>query len=236
MNLDLPRERLVALVAAEVARATGLRPAATTGLAPAATGPGAVYDIPVSVSARHAHLSTADFATLFGPGASLTRAKDLSQPGQFACEEKVTVVGPKGATIEGIRILGPLRPATQVELSATDARSIGLSAPLRESGDLSGAAWIVIVGPQGSVRLAAAIVASRHVHMAPADAARYGVRDKDILRLEIEGERGGAFDRVLCRVSPSFALDFHLDTDEANAFGVGPMTKARIAGRQEARP
>jgi propanediol utilization protein len=225
MNLDLPRERIVELVAAEVARATGLRPVATMG-----------FDIPVGISARHVHLCAADFALLFGPGLELTRTKDLSQPGQFACEQKVTVLGPKGAAIEGVRILGPLRQASQVELSATDARSIGLAAPLRESGDLSGAAWVVMVGPQGALRLPAAIVARRHVHMSPADAERYGVGDREVLSLELEGERGGIFGHVVCRVSPSFALDFHLDTDEANAFGVGPHTMARIAGRQDGRP
>ena len=148
----------------------------------------------VETSARHVHLTAADLEALFGPGASLTHKKDLSQPGQFACEERVTLIGPK-KSIPNVIILGPERSATQVELSFTDARTLGLTPPVRESGDLSGSAPCKIAGPAGEIEIQeGAIIAKRHIHMTPADAERFGVCD-----------------------SPKFALAMHIDTDEANA-------------------
>lgn len=158
--------------------------------------------------------------TLFGKGASLTHKKDLSQPGQFACEERVTVVGPK-KELANVSILGPVRSATQVELSATDARSIGISAPIRESGDVKGSAPCKLVGPCGEVELSeGVIVAKRHIHLTPADAEKFGVKDKDVVWVKIETpERTAVLGDVVCRVSDKYALAMHIDTDESNAVG-----------------
>lgn len=172
----------------------------------------------VETSARHVHLTAADLEALFGPGASLTHKKDLSQPGQFACEERVTLIGPK-KSIPNVIILGPERSATQVELSFTDARTLGLTPPVRESGDLSGSAPCKIAGPAGEIEIQeGAIIAKRHIHMTPADAERFGVCDKQIVRVRLDGEgRSTVYGDVVVRVSPKFALAMHIDTDEANA-------------------
>ena len=171
----------------------------------------------VETSARHVHVSEADLETLFGKGAKLTHKKDLSQPGQYACEERVTVVGPK-KEIAGVSILGPCRPETQVELSATDARSIGLAAPVRESGDLEGSAPCKLVGPCGEVELTEGVIAAkRHIHMTCADGEKYGIVDKQIVSVKIPTEgRALIFGDVIARVSDSYALAMHIDTDEAN--------------------
>lgn len=171
----------------------------------------------VETSARHVHLTEADIEALFGKGATLTFKKDLSQPGQFACEERVELVGPK-RSIANVIILGPARPASQVEVSFTDARTLGIDAPVRESGDIAGTPGCTIVGPCGKVELKeGVIVAKRHIHMTPDDAANYGVADKEIVTLKIESGRTTVYDDVVVRVSPKFALAVHLDTDEANA-------------------
>lgn len=174
----------------------------------------------IETSARHIHLSTADLETLFGKDYALTKKKDLSQPGQFACEERVTVVGPK-KELAGVSILGPVRTATQIELSATDARSIGLSAPVRESGNIAGSAGCKLVGPKGEVELKeGVIVAKRHIHMTPADAAAMGVADKEIVSVKCGApERELVFGDVVIRVSDKFTTAMHIDTDEANAAG-----------------
>ena len=175
----------------------------------------------VEISAHHVHVSEADLEILFGKGHKLTNKKDLSQPGQFACEERVTVVGPK-REIKGVSILGPCRPQTQVEISLTDARSIGISAPIRESGDLGGSAPCKVVGPCGEVELSeGVIIAMRHIHMLPEDAERLGVKDKQIVNVKIASpERSTIFGDVLVRVTPTSALAMHIDTDEANAAGI----------------
>lgn len=174
--------------------------------------------IVVGVSNRHVHLSKEDLEVLFGKGYQLTPVKDLRQPGQFAAKETVTIVGPKGA-IENVRVLGPIRKETQVEISRTDAFKLGLNPPVRDSGDLDGTPGIVIVGPAGVVvKNRGVILAKRHIHMHPKDAQHYGVKDKDIVRVIVEkGERRLIFDDVLVRVREDFALEFHVDTDEANA-------------------
>lgn len=176
----------------------------------------------VETSARHVHVSADDLETLFGKGAALTHKKDLSQPGQFACEERVTVVGPK-KEIAGVSILGPCRPETQVELSATDARSIGITAPVRESGDLEGSAPCKLVGPCGEVELEkGVIVAKRHIHLTPEDAAQLGVTDKEVVWVKLDTDgRSAVLGDVVCRVSPSYATAMHIDTDESNAVGAG---------------
>lgn len=172
----------------------------------------------VETSARHVHLSEADIETLFGKGHTLTHKKDLSQPGQYACEERVTLVGPK-KPIANVIILGPARKATQVELSFTDARTLGVSAPVRESGDVAGSAGCKIVGPAGEIDLnEGVIIAKRHIHMTPDDAAKFGVADKDIVSVKLDSDgRKTVFGDVVVRVNPNFALAMHIDTDEANA-------------------
>lgn len=175
----------------------------------------------VETSARHVHLTQEHIETLFGKGYELTKKKDLSQPGQFACEERVTVVGPK-KELPGVSILGPARPASQVELSLTDARAIGLAAPIRESGDVAGSAPCKLVGPCGEVELTEGVIAAkRHIHLTPESAEEYGVSDKQIVKVAVNGARPLIFDDVVVRVSPKFAPAMHIDTDEANAaFGV----------------
>ena len=172
----------------------------------------------VETSARHVHVSRRVLDILFGEGYELTKKKDLSQPGQYACEERVQVIGPK-ASFPAVSILGPERPETQVELSAGDARSIGLKAPIRESGDLEGSAGCKLVGPKGEVELKdGVIIAKRHIHMTPADAEKYGLSDKQIVSVKVDtDERSLIFADVIVRVSPSYALAMHIDTDESNA-------------------
>ena len=172
----------------------------------------------VETSARHAHVTQETLEVLFGKGATLTKKKDLSQPGQFASEQKITVVGPK-RELAGVSILGPCRNANQVELSATDARNIGVPGVIRESGDIAGTPGCKLVGPCGEVELSeGVIVAKRHLHTTPEDAEALGVKDKEIIKISCGGEgRHVIFDDVVVRVSPKFATAVHLDTDESNA-------------------
>ncbi len=183
----------------------------------------------VETSARHIHVSRKDLDILFGEGYELTPKKDLSQPGQFACEERVDVVGPK-KTLPGVSILGPTRPDTQVELSLTDARSIGVAAPIRESGDIAGSGACKLVGPKGEVEITEGVIAAkRHIHMTPADAEEFGLKDKDEVSVQIDNNgRGIIFGEVVVRVSPSYALAMHIDTDEANAGCVAPGTMGTV--------
>ncbi len=174
----------------------------------------------IETSARHVHLSQADLETLFGKGYQLTHKKDLSQPGQYACEERVTVVGAK-KEIPGVSILGPVRDNTQVELSLTDARGAGIQALVRESGDIEGTAGCKLVGPCGEVTLEKGVIAAkRHIHMTPADATEFGVEDKEIVSVKVETDgRSLIFGDVVCRVSDKFKCTMHIDTDESNACG-----------------
>jgi propanediol utilization protein len=184
--------------------------------------------IPVGVSNRHIHLSQADLDALFGAGYQLTPIKDLSQPGQFACKETVTICGPKGA-IEKIRVLGPVRSKSQIEILAGDGFKLGVKAPARLSGDLTGTPGITIVGPKGSVQTAEGlIVAQRHIHMTPQDAAAYGVSDGQIVSIKVEGPRGGTYDNVAIRATNTSALECHLDTEEANGMDINSSTKVKI--------
>ena len=172
----------------------------------------------IETSARHVHLTEEHIEILFGKGHTLTNKKDLSQPGQFACTERVNLVGPK-KEIAGVSILGPARPASQVEISFTDARTLGVTAPVRESGDVAGSAPVKLVGPEGEVELSeGVIIAKRHIHLTPADAEKFGVEDKQIVSVKIDSDgRSTIFGDVVCRVSPKFAAAMHIDTDEANA-------------------
>ena len=177
-------------------------------------------EVLVEISARHDHVTDEALEILFGKGHKLTPKKDLSQPGQFACEERVSVVGPK-RELKNVSILGPVRPETQVELSATDARSIGISAPVRESGDISGSAPCKIVGPCGEIEISeGVIIAKRHIHMTPEDAAGYGLSDKQVVKVNIQTpERSLCFGDVVVRVKPTFRLAMHIDTDYGKAAG-----------------
>ncbi|MCR5042243.1 MAG: phosphate propanoyltransferase, partial [Clostridia bacterium] len=177
----------------------------------------------VETSARHVHVTKETLETLFGEGYELTHKKDLSQPGQFATNERVQVIGPK-SSFPAVSILGPCRSADQVELSATDARSIGVTAPVRESGDVAGSGACKLVGPKGEVELSeGVIIAKRHIHMTPADAEAFGVTNGQIVKAEVRtAERTVIFGDTVVRVSPNYALAMHIDTDEANACLPGP--------------
>ena len=183
----------------------------------------------VETSARHVHLTDEHLKVLFGADAVLHKKKDLSQPGQFACEERVDVVGPK-KTLARVSVLGPTRKQTQVELSMTDARSIGIDAPIRESGVLEGSAGCKLVGPCGEVELAQGVIAAkRHIHMTPADAEAFGVQDKQEVDVRIQSNgRALTFSDVVVRVKPSFALAMHIDTDESNAACAAPGTMGEV--------
>ena len=175
----------------------------------------------VEISARHVHVTKETLEVLFGKGYELTVKKELSQPGQFASNERVTVVGPK-KELAGVSILGPCRSADQVELSATDARSVGIAAPIRESGDVKGSGACKLIGPAGEVELKeGVIVAKRHIHMTPEDAEKFGVKDAQIVKVAINtAERSLVFGDTVVRVSPKYALAMHVDTDEANAAAI----------------
>ncbi len=183
----------------------------------------------VETSARHVHVSQADLDVLFGAGYELHAKKALSQPGQYACEERVDVVGPK-KTLTGVSILGPVRPSTQVEISLTDARTIGVSAPIRESGDIAGTGACKLVGPKGEVEIKEGVIAAkRHIHMTCADAEEFGVQDKDVVSVKVETEgRALTFGDVVVRVSDKFALAMHIDTDESNAACAAPGMMGEI--------
>lgn len=174
----------------------------------------------VEISARHIHLSREHVEALFGEGYQLTCKKELSQPGQFACNEKVLVKGPKGEL--NMSVLGPERKATQVEVSLTDARTLGVAAPVRESGDIDKSGGCILVGPKGTVEITEGVIAAkRHIHFTPEDAEKFGIKDKDEVSVKVETEgRSLTFGEVVCRVSSSYALAMHIDTDEANAAGI----------------
>ncbi len=175
------------------------------------------FQVPVGVSARHIHLTQEHVEILFGEGYKLTKKKEL-MGGQYACNETVTVVGLKLRAIENVRVLGPTRSASQLEISSTDAMKLGIKAPIRESGNVAGSAPIAVVGPKGAVYLKeGCIVAMRHIHMSPADAMAAGVHDGDIVSVKADNERGTVFEHVKIRVHDSFTLEMHIDTDEANA-------------------
>ncbi|CAM3598159.1 phosphate propanoyltransferase [Parendozoicomonas haliclonae] len=184
--------------------------------------------VPIEASARHVHLSQADVDLLFGEGHQLTPSRELSQPGQYLCEERISVIGPKGS-FQNVAVLGPVRPDSQVEISRTDARTIGVNAPIRESGDVAGTPGLVLVGPKGVSRIESGVIVARnHIHMTSADAAAMGVQDKQLVSVKVGGERPVTFHNVVVRVKDSFALAMHIDYDEANAVELGRDTKGEV--------
>lgn len=186
------------------------------------------YMVPVGVSARHVHLTQEHVEVLFGPGYQLTKKKEL-MGGQYASNELVTIVGLKLRAIENVRILGPVRTKSQVEVSATDAVRLGVKAPIRESGNIAGSAAVAVVGPKGAIYLnEGCIIAKRHIHMAPKDAMAAGVHDGDIVSVKSDNERGTVFNHVQIRVDDSFTLEMHIDTDEANAARIVTGDTVRI--------
>jgi len=182
----------------------------------------------VETSARHCHLADQDLETLFGKGASLSIRKELSQPGQYATNDRVTLVGPKGEM--KVTILGPTRKQTQVEISLTDARALGLTPPVRESGDIKGSAPCKLIGPAGELELPEGVIAAkRHIHAAPQDAEKLGVRDKDVVAVRVKTpDRTLIFEDTIVRVNPTYALAMHIDTDEANAAGASGLVHGEI--------
>ena len=189
-------------------------------------------DVPVGISNRHIHLTKEDVETLFGKGYQLTKLKDLSQPGQYACKEQLTIVGPSMRAIEGVRVLGPERKRSQVEISRTDSFVLKVKPPVRESGDLDGSAPITIIGPKGVVTLKeGCIIANRHIHMSEEEGRDFGVTDNEYVDVELYGERKSLFYDVQIRVHKDFRLEMHIDTDDANAAGVGNGAKVKLIKR-----
>ena len=179
-------------------------------------------DIPIGVSNRHIHLSQNDLETLFGKGYELTPIKELSQPGQYACKEVLTIIGPSMRPIENVRVLGPIRKASQVEISATDSYVLKVKPPVRESGNIKDSSPIRIIGPKGVVELSeGCIIANRHIHMSPDEAQRFGVNDGDYVDIDVNGKRRTRWFDVQVRVHKDFRLEMHVDTDDANAAGIG---------------
>ncbi len=185
--------------------------------------------IPIGISNRHIHLSQADLETLFGAGYELTPMKELSQPGQYACKELLTIIGPSMRPIENVRVLGPVRKASQVEISATDSYVLKVKPPVRESGKIEGSAPIRIVGPKGIVELdEGCIIANRHIHMSPSEAEVFGLSDGDYVDIDVNGARRTRWFDVQVRVHKDFRLEMHVDTDDANAAGIGNGFMAEI--------
>lgn len=186
-------------------------------------------EVPVGVSNRHIHLTKADVETLFGAGYELTPLKDLSQPGQYACKETLTLIGPAMRPIEGVRVLGPVRKNSQVEISLTDSYVLKVKPPVRESGNIAGSAGVTIVGPKGVVQLKeGCIIANRHIHMSPEDGRKFGVKDGDTVTVDVDGKRRTRWYDVQVRVHPDFRLEMHIDTDDANAAGIGNGFKVKV--------
>ena len=218
--MDVQCEELLRMIAAAVSRVQN-----------ESGGPGA---IPLGISNRHIHLSQQDLEKLFGAGYQLNNIKDLVQPGQYACKETLTICGPKGA-IEKVRVLGPVRKQTQVEILAGDTFKLGVKGEVRMSGVLGGTPGITLIGPKGSVQISEGVmIAQRHIHMTCEDAARFGVTDGEIVDLECEGTRAGLLHDVVIRANNNSRLECHLDTEEANALGMTDQSHIRIVKKERA--
>lgn len=229
-NRSLDRRDVEKLVR-EVLRqklATAGRPEAG-GATRTATGGGPPHPLVVNVSARHMHVTQRDLETLFGPGAKLTKLKDLYQQGEFASEQLVTVVGPRQRIIPNVRILGPMRDYTQIELSYTDGVYLGIDLPLRTSGNIEGTPGCTVLGPAGAIQMARGVIrAERHVHMSTEDMSYYGVKDGDYLKLRVTGPCGLTLDRLKVRYHPKVVLEVHIDTDEGNACDLETATQLEL--------
>jgi propanediol utilization protein len=224
LNIPMPREQLERIVRQVI------RQQLAQGFM-GGEGPGVAYapNLVVNISARHLHISPEHLRVLFGPGAELTVYRWLYQPGEFAAEQMVTIIGPRRKAIERVRILGPMRPTTQVELSMTDAVALGVEAPVRPSGSIEGTPGCILLGPEGVVELPRGVIrAERHVHMSPADAATYGFQDRQYVRLRVVSDCAATFERVLCRVDERFLLEVHIDTDEGNSCNLVNATAVEL--------
>lgn len=218
------KTELISKITAEVIKTINQKKSCSSACQKADEG-----SIPVGVSVRHVHIKQEDLEKLFGKGYKLTKKKDLAQPGEFAANEVVTVVGPKLRSISNIRILGPVRSKTQIELAKTDGIQLGLNPPVRKSGQLEGSESITMVGPKGSLTLKeGAIRANRHIHMGPEDAASFGVKDDDIVSVEVAGDKALIFKNVQVRVHQGWILEMHLDTDDANAANINCGTRVKL--------
>ena len=227
LNIPMPREQLERIVRQVVRQQLAQCPVAQRGQA-AACGP-YTPNLVVNISARHLHISAQDLATLFGPGAELTVFRWLYQPGEFAAEQTVTLIGPRRRVIENVRILGPVRKHSQVEISATDAVALGVETPVRPSGNIESTPGCLVLGPKGMIELKQGVIrAERHVHMTPMDAEFYGFQNGQYVRLRVTSDCGMTFDNVLCRVHQNFLLEVHLDTDEGNACNLTNATGAEL--------
>lgn len=225
LNIPMPREQLERVVRQVVREGFAARLQAGEPQLSAAYTPNVV----VNISARHMHISRADMDTLFGDGSELTVYRWLYQPGEFAAEQTVTLIGPRRRMIDKVRILGPIRERSQVEISFTDSVALGIDAPLRPSGRIDGAPGCLIMGPAGSIELPQGVIrAERHVHMSPTDARTYGFSDGQYVKLRIDSDCALTFENVLCRVSPSVLLEVHLDTDEGNACNLVNATSVAL--------
>jgi propanediol utilization protein len=214
LNIPMPREQLERVVRQIVREQFSQRLSAGEMPLASAFGPNLV----VNISARHIHVSQKDLETLFGSGSQLTVYRWLYQPGEFASEQTLTIIGPRRRSIEKVRILGPVRKETQVEVSHTDAVSLGIDAPVRPSGTIDNTPGCILLGPAGVVEIPRGVIrAERHVHMSTSDAAAFGFKDKQYVRLRVDSDCATTFEKVLCRVDPRFLLEVHLDTDEGNA-------------------
>ncbi|EDY81199.1 hypothetical protein VDG1235_816 [Verrucomicrobiia bacterium DG1235] len=217
MNSTLSRAQVEQLVRASLSRQLGV--AATAAPSP----------LVVNSSARHCHLSPEAVETLFGKGHTLTPMKSLYMDGQFAAKESVTLIGPRSRVISNLRILGPCRNLNQVELAFTDSISLGFKIPVRNSGDIAGTPGCMLMGPAGFLEMDEGVIrAAPHVHMHPKDAEHYGVENKSYMKLRVGGPLGVTFDRIFVRVDPAFKLEVHIDTDEANACGLGPDVECEL--------
>ncbi|QYY35617.1 phosphate propanoyltransferase [Ruficoccus sp. ZRK36] len=218
---DLTRTAIERLVRESIYKQLGKSAPAAASQAP--------NPLVVNVSARHCHLSPEAVEKLFGPGHQLTPMKWLYQEGQYAAQESVTLVGPRSRVISNLRILGPCRPLNQVELSFTDAIALGYDIPVRQSGNIEGTPGCMLMGPKGFLELDKGVIrAAPHVHMAPEDAAHYGVKQGDFMKMRVGGELGMTFDKIFVRVDKSFKLEVHIDTDEGNACRLGPDSQVEL--------
>jgi len=225
MNIPMPREQLERIVRQVLRQQFAERLMAGEPQLSAAYTPNLV----VNISARHLHITQEHLETLFGPGTQLTVYRWLYQPGEFAAEQTVTIIGPRRRAIENVRILGPVRKATQVEVSFTDSVALGVPAPCRPSGQIDGTPGCLVLGPKGILEIPQGVIrAERHVHMSPADAEVYGFRDKQYVGLRVVNDCAMTFQNVLCRVDPAFLLEVHLDTDEGNACDLVNATSVEL--------